>query len=87
MSSSRQYIGKLIIKISNGESRSVTVHKNGRSIILNDGIGMTGDMIVHPMNQQNIEGWVREYGTLRNVFIDSYELISPAMESVINKGN
>lgn len=81
MSTKNEFIGVLFLTIERDgseEKRRVSVYKKGRSITLDDRIGHPlAKILVHPQNEGDEDGWVREYGLCRNVKILSKRYVPP----------
>ena len=76
MSRSSTYYGKIIVRLEDGSKKTVSVHKNGRSILLDDGGHPLGRISVHPTNVSSIDGWMREYKGSRPLLrVQDYEFI------------
>jgi len=58
-----QYHTGLIVTLSDGQEMNVSVYKSGRSIELRFMLPrseLSSNVLVHPSNQDSVEGWVRE---------------------------
>ncbi len=60
------YIGKIAVTFSDGPTKEITIHKNGRTIWIDD-------HIVHPSNRNSFEGVIHEIGVITNKRIEKWE--------------
>lgn len=74
---SKTYQGDLRLTLDDDSVKRVSVYKEGRSVLLSDGGHPLSDIIVHPSNQETVEGWVREFELCRNVKVKKSFLVLP----------
>ena len=70
----KKFHGTLELTLKNEEKINVSVHKNGSSIYLSDSIGT---ILVHPGNEKDVEGWVREYHICRGEVVKNHYFKPP----------
>lgn len=78
MSSARKLHGIFHLLLEDGNQKRVYIYKKGRSIFLDDGLGRLSEILVHPSNENTVEGWIREYKLCRpNIKIKDYQFLLP----------
>jgi hypothetical protein len=64
--SKKEYIGTLEVKLANGKTLEVVIHKAGRTIWINK-------EIVHPSNRDSFDGIINEIGIIHNSAVKEYD--------------
>ena len=60
-----QFYGALIVTLHDGKEIKVAVNKAGKAVelrFLHPGSGLPVSMLVHPLNEGTVQGWMHEIG-------------------------